>query len=160
MELDSRVCSFKKNLSPRVVQLFCVGKVVLLLCLPPDLFSQLSFVFCTHRTGSHPHLRIRSCSSFGLQRHFKPVFQVQAGVFACSSCLITFLKVAAYQVTPKPSSCYPLQRDLSSAEILKESYIVLESCSHPCCILQIFSRTMTVPLSDQWASESQCFLLT
>lgn len=76
--------------SPRTVPLVCVGKVGLLLCLPPDFKCLELTLLCFLYPGV---VSTHTCLLFCLQLHFKPVFQVQAGVLGCPSCFITLSKV-------------------------------------------------------------------
>ena len=162
MELDSRVCSFIKDCCPRVVQLFCVGKVVLLVCLPPDLrFLQLTLLFSvpiglvpTH-TCIYTHVS-HFAFNFTLNLYFRFRQELLHALLA-SSRFSKLLPARWHQSLPLTILCRgicPLQRSI-------ENHV---SCWSPVPGLALFfkysAERWLSPSQISWASESQCFSLT
>lgn len=152
MELDSKVCSFVKHCSPRVVQLCCVGKVVFLSCLAPDLkflWSTL-FLFSVPIELVPTHTCICAhVSHFAFNFTLNLYFRFGQGLLhtlLASSLSSKLLPARQHQSLPLTLSCRGI---CPLPEIHRESHIMLESCSCSCLVFEMLGRTMSVPLPYQ-----------
>lgn len=138
MELDSKVCSLLKHCFPRIVQMFCVGKVVLLLHLPPDLRffqSALLFSVLTGLVLTHASIYTR-VSHLAFDFTLNLYFRFRQGLL--HSLLASSLS------SKSPSRKHQSFLSLSLAEIHREICFMLESCCCSCPVFQMFSRTVSV----------------